>query len=125
MWPFSRSRPVPFNTGELREYILEDGTRLFAELWETKPIDDVYAHAKKLKGADLDPLPMQASDRPPSFTFRYQGFVFTVSQRMGEYWFLVSDPACDSDTLLSVARHFNNFLRRARSTGYIVGFGRQ
>jgi hypothetical protein len=119
MWPFSRTRPEPFTDGDLREYVMDDGSRLFAELWETQPIDFVHAHAQKLQGAEVHTFPIETPDATLSLTFRYKGFAFTVSPGMGDYRFFVNDPGCDNDTLLVVARHFNQLLRPVTSTWHV------
>ena len=123
MWPFLRTRPQPFNDGDLREYVMDDGSRLFAELWQTQTLDAVYEHAQKLRGSEVDVFPIEPPTTTPSLTFHYKGFAFTVSSGMGEFRFFVNDPDCDDDTLLAVARHFNKLLRPVTSSWHLVGFG--
>ncbi len=120
MWPFSRTRPKPFTDSDLREYVMDDGSRLFAELWDSQPIDVVHAHAQKLQGAEVHAFPIETPETTPSLAFRYKGFAFTVSPGMGDYRFFVNDPGCDDDTLLVVARHFNQLLGPVTSTWHVV-----
>jgi hypothetical protein len=124
MWPISLVRPgvQPFNRTDLREYILKDGSRLFAELWETQSKDAVRGHVAKLRGAAVEPIDASSEAEMPVIRFGYAGHTFSIVAGTGEFRLIVADPNCDEDILMQVAGHFNELLRPTTTHSKLVGF---
>lgn len=112
MWPFRRDRVAPFEASNLLGYVMEDGRRLFCELWATESIRTVHSHAWKLRGAAVDCWCDHSEYEPTGFCFRYCGHVFTIEACSADYCMFVDDPCCNSAVLLTVAKHFNRLLSR-------------
>jgi len=99
----------PFTRGDLREYVMDSGWRLFAELWDTEHPSALRHHATLLPKLTVIESVPEYSDAVLAFVIDFQRFAVTRSQ--GEYLFFVNNPECDTDFLLEVACHFNLLLR--------------
>lgn len=99
----------PFTAGDLREYVMDSGWRMFAELWDTAEPAALREHALLFpKLAILAGVP----EYPGAvLTFGIDSQRFAVLRSQGDYLFFVENPDCDVELLLGVARHFNSFLR--------------
>jgi len=91
---------------------MEDGRRLFAELWASQSIEKVHLCATQLPTAQVDPLRIDAESDRASVTFRYEGCGYAISDAQYEYFLFVDDPNCNDEILLLVAQHFNALLRQ-------------
>src|SRR5688500_15615338 len=110
------TRVKPFTCGDLREYVMDTGWRLFAELWETEDAAVLRQHATLFPNL----IPGDAFPEYPDaiLSFVIDRHRFAVISSQGEYLFFVDDPECAKELLLAVARHFNSLLRRVTSRGF-------
>ena len=115
---FGRKKIYPFTQGDLREYEFENGTRLFAELWDTCTIDELKTHARKLRKLKLSGKPNLQFDPDALISFEYHEYEFFVVSSQGEYMFFVCDCSAPDSLLMTVATHFNRLLRQT-TTGRV------
>ena len=120
----SEEHVYPFTLDDLREYEFENGTRLFAELWETCSIDELQKHASKLDGLGLS-IPTNTSFDPSALlSFSYLGFEFFVTAAQGEFMLYVTQPQAPDEILMTIATHFNERLRKTfRGPTSFVAYG--
>ena len=126
---FGRKKVHPFTLGDLREYEFDNGTRMFAELWDTCGVEELRTHAKKLRKLELLTSPNIQIDPAALMSFEYGGFEFFVVSSQGEYFFYVCDCSAPDSLLMTVAIHFNKLLRqtitgRVRFVAYDAKFSR-
>ena len=108
----SRRHVTPFTPGDLREFLFDDGSRLFAELWETKTTAELCEHAITLESLSvIESHDEIAKSKNALLSFDYEGHRFFVSSSQGEYLFFVKDSIVFDSLLMKVARHFNELLR--------------
>jgi len=88
---------------------MNDGSRHFAALPQTRLWYDVRDHVSSLAGAALTGF---LCDKVTEawIDFTYEGQSFTINDQLGEYWFFVNDPTCPADVLTEVATHFAHLL---------------
>lgn len=102
----------PFTLGDLRDFHFDNGTRLFAELWQTCTVADLKSHGCKLGGFECRPNPNLQLDADALLSFSYYDFEFFVVSSQSEYMFYVSDGTAPDSILMAVAEHFNKRLRQ-------------
>lgn len=96
-------------TRPLINLIMHDGSRHFGDLPQTAQWYDVREHVERLPGATLTGF-ITDGVTEAWIDFTYQGYVFSINDQFGDYWFFVNDPAC-SDIILSVVmNHFADLL---------------
>ena len=107
---WTRKSALPFTHGDLRGYDFDNGSRMFAELWNTCSVDELKSYAGKLRNLRL--LPTSNDHTDALLSFEYRGFEFFVVSSQGEYLFYVCDSSAPDSVLLAVATHFNKRLRQ-------------
>lgn len=122
---FGRKKVYPFTRGDLRGYEFDNGTRMFAELWDTCTVDELKAHARKLRNLELSANPNFQFDPDALMSFEYGGFEFFVVSSQGEYMFFVCDCRAPNSLLMAVATHFNKHLRQATTRTKSVWYDAQ
>ena len=96
-----------FTIDDLRELRFENGTRLFAELWETCSVADLRAHATQLNGLELLARPNTHLDPAALLSFCYREFEFFVTASESEYMFYAIDAAAPDSVLMAAAMHLS------------------
>lgn len=62
-------------------------------------------HVCGLAGADVTAF-VRVGPMDASLEFSYGGHAFDISDRLGDYWFVVDDPHCPEDVLRTIVQHF-------------------
>ena len=107
-----------FTPGDLREYVMDSGWRLFAELWDTVELPALQEHS--LQFPQLVVIESVPEYLDAVLTFAIDSQRFAVLRSQGEYLFFVENPECDAELLLEVARHFNSLLCRVLSVTFVT-----
>jgi hypothetical protein len=96
-------------TTQLTNQTMNDGSRKFAELPQTRLWHELRDHLQVLDGAVVtDFLTDGITEAWIDFTFR--GHSFTINDQFGVYWFFVDDPSCPDEILTEVLRHCQGLL---------------
>ncbi|MFN8596490.1 MAG: hypothetical protein U0559_09950 [Anaerolineae bacterium] len=96
-------------TRPLINLIMPDGSRHFGDLPQTALWYDVREHVERLPGATLTGF-ITDGVTEAWIDFTYQGYVFSINDQFGDYWFFVNDPACPDIILSVVMDHFADLL---------------
>ncbi len=90
--------------------IMNESSRVFAELQQAVLWPRVKGHAGELSGARLTGF--ICDDVTEAWIdFRYRSHSFSVNDEFGEYWFSVLDTTCSDEILREVLDHFARILR--------------
>lgn len=94
---------------QLYSMIMNDGSRHFGGLPQTKLWYEVRDHTEKLAGAKLTGF---ITDHVTEawIDFEYREHTFSINDQYGEYWFFVADPACPDEILAQVLAHYGSLL---------------
>ena len=84
---------------------MHDGSRHFAGLPIRASWQELRAHLAQLPGA-AETAFITDLVTESWLDFTYRGQHFSVNDQFGEFWFFVTDPACDDSLLHSVVNHF-------------------
>ena len=96
-------------TTQLTNHTMNDGSRKFAELPQTRLWRELRDHLQTLSGAVVTSfLTDGVTEAWIDFTFR--GHSFTVNDQFGDYWFFVADPSCPHGILTEVVSHCERLL---------------
>jgi hypothetical protein len=87
---------------ELLNFIANDGSRHFWSIPETYPFTILSEHLSAIPGCAINRF---LSDNVVEawIDFRFMGYVFTVNNQFGEWWFFANDPECPDATLQLLA----------------------
>ena len=97
-------------TTQLINRTMNDGSRQFAELPQTKLWHELRDHVEKLGGAVvIGFLTDGITEAWIDFTFR--GYSFTINDQFGDYWFFVDNPSCSDQILTEVVAHCERLLK--------------
>jgi hypothetical protein len=86
-----------------------DGKRRFAQLPRRASWTSMRDHVFGLSGADLTAF-LRVGVTDAWIEFSYRGHVFDISDRLGDYWFIVDDPACPDALLREILQHFEQMV---------------
>jgi hypothetical protein len=89
---------------ELPNLIMNDGSRLFAELPQTVLWYELRDHIERLDGASVAGF-VTDNVTEAWIDFSYRGYRFSVNDQLGDYWFFVDNPDCPEEILDSVVSH--------------------
>ena len=97
---------------KLFDFRLKDGSRNFADLRETVYYDELRRIARKLDGARETRF-LTDWVTEVWLDFEYRGEKFAINSQLGDYWFIVENPACPDQILLEVVEHFQKFFEQS------------
>jgi len=90
---------------------LGDDARHFVDFPEVIFFDEFHDHLEALSGTEIKEFEVDGIlEMWLEFTFREH--TFFVNNRMGDYWFFVSDPKCPDEILMEIADHFRKLLEK-------------
>lgn len=89
---------------------MNDGSRKFAELRQTRLWHDLRDHLQTLHGAVVTGF-LTDSITEAWIDFTYRGHSFTINDQFGDYWFFVADPNCPDEILTEVLSHCQRLLK--------------
>jgi hypothetical protein len=96
-------------TAQLTNHTMNDGSRKFAELPQTRLWHQLRDHLQTLRSAVVTSfLTDGVTEAWIDFTFR--GHSFTINDQFGDYWFFVDDPSCPDEILAEVVSHCERLL---------------
>ena len=95
---------------QLTNHTMNDGSRKFAELPQTRLWHDLRDHLQTLRGAVLTGF-LTDGVTEAWIDFTYRGHSFTVNDQFGDYGFFVDDAACSDEILTEVVEHCERLLR--------------
>ena len=90
---------------------MNDGSRKFAELPQTRLWRDLHDHLLALRGAVVTGI-LTDDVTEAWIDFTYRGHTFTINNQFGDYWFFVNDVTCPDEILAEVVRHCESLLLR-------------
>ena len=91
---------------------MNDGSRHFGELPQTKMWYGVRDHIKKLDGAEVTNfITDHVTEAWIDFSYRHHRF--SINDQFGAYWFFVNDLTCPDEILEEVLSHFELLLGTA------------
>jgi len=93
----------------LLNQIMNDGSRLFAELAESASFSQLRDHVAALDGVVVASF-LSDDVTEAWIDFAFRGYQFTINNQFGDYWFFVVDPRCPDDILLAVIEHCRSLL---------------
>ena len=96
-------------TIQLTNHTMNDGSRKFAELPQSRLWYDLRDHLLTLHGAVVTGV-LTDDVTEAWIDFTYRGHSFTINDQFGGYWFFVDDPKCSDDILTEVVRHCESLL---------------
>lgn len=88
---------------------MNDGSRHFGSLPQTRAWYDVRDHVESLHGARLAGF-LCDHVTEAWIDFGFGGRRFSINDQFGEYWFFVDEPSCDEEVLRQVLVHFEPLL---------------
>ncbi len=88
---------------------MNDGSRHFAGLPETRNEYAMREHVRELEGAVLTGF-VTDDVTEAWIDFTYGGHAFSINNQHGDWWFFVQDPSCPEDVLVAVLDHFERLL---------------
>ncbi len=91
------------------DHRMNDGSRHFADLPQTKLWYDVRDHVNNLPGAVLQSF-LTDDVTEAWIDFTYRSHHFSINDQNGDYWFFVQDPNCPDEILKEVVAHFRTLL---------------
>ena len=96
-------------TIQLTNHTMNDGSRKFAELPQSRLWYDLRDHLQTLRGAVVTGF-LTDDVTKAWIDFTYRGHSFTINDQFGDYWFFVDDPTCPDEILTEVVRHCESLL---------------
>ena len=88
---------------------MNDGSRKFAELPQTKLWHDLRDHLQALDGAVITDF-LTDGITEAWIDFTYRGHSFTINDQFGYYWFFVDDPTCPDEILALIVSYCERLL---------------
>jgi hypothetical protein len=88
---------------------MNDGSRQFAALPESRSWYELRDHVSRLSGAKVADFVTDGVTEA-WIEFTYRGQAFTINNQFGEFWFFVRDPGCSADILTEVVSHCQSLL---------------
>jgi hypothetical protein len=89
---------------ELLTLIMNDGSRQFGELPQIVLWQELRDHITRLDGAEVTGF-ITDNVTEAWIDFSYRGYLFSVNDQFGNYWFFVDDPKCPDEVLKAVLSH--------------------
>ncbi len=96
-------------TTQLINHTMNDGSRQFAKLPQTKLWHELRDHLQKLNGAVVTGF-LTDGNTEAWIDFKFRGQTFTINDQFGHYWFFVDDPLCPDEILTEVVTHCERLL---------------
>ena len=94
---------------KLLDLIMNDGSRHFGELPQTVLWYELRDHIESLEGATVTNF-ITDNVTEAWLDFAYRGYLFSVNDQFGGYWFFVDNPKCPDDILEAVLSHYRLLL---------------
>ncbi len=101
-------------TKQLLNLTTNDGSRQFGELPQAVLWHELCDHIENLNGATVTDF-ITDNVTEAWIDFSYRGYLFSINDQFGDYWFFVSDPSCPDIILETVLSHCRLLLGSERN----------
>lgn len=98
---------------ELLNVAMNDGSRQFAILPQSRGWNDLREHLSRLPGAKITEFVTDGVTEA-WIDFAFREHAFTVNNQFGEYWFFVQRPDCPDAVLTEVVAHARKILTNSK-----------